>query len=193
MKILTLKEVTDKSASEPLYSAVFDDFDAYKELINYTDYEYVENLIKSFPSGPSSHLRKVYKNRITDYSGTEEELWINEVLQEADFYLNEINDWIDAGKRPDNLKNCMEDLKQNTNIIPDTTIYLLKGKAYHFARQPIVRLYLIQIGVETDDPEWILLLEGIKFEYNIDQCPGVVSTVFRRAQLAIDKYIELSA
>lgn len=54
-------------------------------------------------------------------------------------------------------------------------------------KEPLLRLYLLQIGSEDDDPDWILLFEGIKFEYDIRSNPGIVATVYERTNLVIDK------
>lgn len=192
MEILSIEELTSE-APESLYSTRFSDIDAYRDLKNYTVYEYVSKLINEFPTGPSNYLRRKYRNQITGYEGTEEDFWINEIIQEAAFYLDAIDRWIVNGFRPRKLTECLEDLRQYKDAIPDTTVYLLKCKAKHISRAPVLRLYLLQIGAEDDDPEWILLFEGIKFEYEIKNCPGIVSTIYERSQLVVDELLRANA
>lgn len=186
MEVRDIPQLTEDNAEEPLYNTVFDDINGVEELAKYARYDYVEKMLDSFETGPSSYLRKAYNPEIMEFPGTEKEFWINRIVQEAAFYLREIRKWISTGRRTDALIRVLEDLNQYPDVL-DSTAYLLKGKARMVNKEPLLRLYLLQIGSEDDDPDWILLFEGIKFEYDIRSNSGIVATVYERTNLVIDK------
>lgn len=186
MKVLDIVPLTPDNTDEPLLNTVFDDVNGIEELTKYTQYEYVEQALDSFESEPSAFLRKVYGKQIENFSGSEKEFWINEIIQEASFYLREVWKWINLGHRSDVLIRSLADLKQYPNVL-DSTAYLLKGKAWHLSNAPLLRVYFLQIGTESEEPFWILLFEGIKLEYQISNCPGIVASLFERTKLVIDK------
>lgn len=186
MKVLKIAALTEDDSEEPLYNTVFDDVDGIKELGKYARYEYVETVLDNLGAAPSPYLQRLFSSSIQKYDGSEKEFWINEITQEASFYLREVKKWIRMGRKSEALNNTLEDLCQYPGVL-DSTAYLLKCKAKHMSRAPLVRLYILQLGNANEDPEFILLFEGIKLSYEISKCPGIVSSVFERTKLVIEE------
>lgn len=174
--------------ADDLLMPIYDDLNPKSDLVRYTDDEEVQQLLADLGPYVTAYFNRVYRDEIAEYIGKETDYIAQAISDEALDIYQYINEWERLQSRP----RCGLIIEDITNIPAaqrfKTTVYPLKIKSRE-NWQPIMRLYMLQIDDgDEEGPWWVFLFAGCKFEYNIKDCPGIVSSLHRRVELVI-KYL----